>query len=475
MCSQTHKDPAPIAWDAAPATDFAITTINVPDRLDLQEVRAREAEDEYYRRPRFALDRYTVGLWGRRTLAVGVLAAAGWLLWTAVASLLRDFSEESIAARLSAGTGAEVTVAGRDFSLWPQPRLVLRDLRVDGLAIGEVSLQLRWSELVFAVRTGRWSALEAVVGPMQLTAPQSFALIALAPRLTVASAPPVAAIRLSEVSFPDFPLLPGKYEVVLRRPLEEAGQAPVTLTRLEGEGQMRLQIAPGRDGSVEFQMDAQDWRAPVGPAVTWNWVNATGRGTPQWLIVDSYAAASSIGVAQGLLVAASDVAWSVAGTAKSVDVDLPSLLRHLSGARADAAQPAPTPLTGTASVALSGGGHGATLSEAVGAARLAGPVSVRWGALNGVNLGVAATRGGGASGGLTRFTQLGAEAELSSAGLTLDRIVGRAGALATQGRLTVAPDLSLDGRLRVDLGSVRVQAPATLRVGGTALAPRFIQ
>jgi hypothetical protein len=45
--------------------------------------------------------------------------------------------------------------------------------------------------------------------------------------------------------------------------------------------------------------------------------------------------------------------------------------------------------------------------------------------------------------------------------------------MATRGQVAVAPDLKLSGAVRVDLGAERVQAPITLRVSGTAVAPRF--
>jgi hypothetical protein len=180
-------------------------------------------------------------------------------------------------------------------------------------------------------------------------------------------------------------------------------------------------------------------------------------------------------VAQGALVAAADVNWSIAATAKSVGVDLESVMRHVAGARPDDAAAPKSPLLGTASVSLIGGGHGPSLADALFVARLAGPVSVRWATLNGINLGLAATQGGAAesSGGITRFTELNALADVSHGSVLLTDIAGRAGAMAARGRVAVAPDLKLDGAVRVDLGTERVQAPITLRVGGTAVAPRF--
>jgi hypothetical protein len=97
--------------------------------------------------------------------------------------------------------------------------------------------------------------------------------------------------------------------------------------------------------------------------------------------------------------------------------------------------------------------------------------------LNGINLGLAATQGGaagaGSGGGLTRFTDLEASVVADRAGVQVRDIRGRAGAMSTRGDISVTPALALSGALRVDLGATRVQAPITVRVRGSALAPQF--
>jgi hypothetical protein len=152
-------------------------------------------------------------------------------------------------------------------------------------------------------------------------------------------------------------------------------------------------------------------------------------------------------------------------------------MRSLSGTAADDASAPKSPLLGTATVTFLGGGHGPSLSDALFGARLMGPVSVRFATLNGINLGLAATQGGAAAtgGGLTRFTELSALVDAGDGGVVVRDISGRAGAMSTRGQVNVAPDLKLSGSVRVDLGAERVQAPITLRVSGTATAPRFGQ
>jgi hypothetical protein len=463
-------------WDGSPATDFAITTVNVPDRLDMQEVRAREEEDGYQRKRWFSIDRYSVTVWSKRLVLLGVVGGLGWLGWTAAQPVVNEFNKEQIAARLSKAAGVPVSIREQSYAVWPQPKLSLLGVDVGGqLKFEEIALQMSWQEIVAAARMGRFTVAEAVIGPTKLDIRQAGALVDLGPKLAGAAGFGISSVRFSSVEFPQFDLLPHRYEVLLRR---SALPQPVVVRQLTGEGQMQLEISPAAGGEYGFQLEAQRWRAPIGPGVVWGNVSASGRVLPTAVVVDSYTAAGGMGAVQGALVAAADVDWSLAGTARSVNLDLESLMRYVGGGSPDEAAAARAPLLGTATMTLIGGGHGPSVGDALFSARMTGPVSVRWATLNGINLGLAATQGGAAStgggaGGITRFTELSADAEVSGAGLALRNVNGRAGAMATRGQVNVAPDLQLSGGLRVDLGADRVQAPINVRVSGTAVAPRF--
>src|SRR5882672_1862731 len=91
-------------WEAtAGSTDFVITTVNVPDRLDVQEVRAREDEDDD-RTERFRIDWYAIRAWVVRLLMLGLVAGAGLFAWEAVQPWRAALSSDRIAERLASSS-----------------------------------------------------------------------------------------------------------------------------------------------------------------------------------------------------------------------------------------------------------------------------------------------------------------------------------------------------------------------------------
>lgn len=484
MRSQSNRSPAAAVqqWELTRATDFAITTVNVPDRLDLQEVRARADEDDEAPRRRLVFDTYGLRVWFTRLLVVGILGAIAYFGYLALLPLRDDVSPAGIAARLTQGLGLAVRVAGTELRLTPTPRLVVTGVDVGGAyQLGEVSLHFNWDDALRALRGGSWLWGEAAVAPLKLDAAQGLALLKSLDAAAVAIPPTISTIRFESIELTGMPLLPNRYEVVARRG-PDGRFTPARLSEIGVEGRMKLTVVARHDRDwgdvVEFQLDAANWALPVGPAARWNEVVATGRVRTNLIEVDDYSLSGAFGTVQGQMVAARDVEWAVTGTARAPSLDLEAVLLHVMGGAAEERTKGPyaVPLNGTAVLSLLVAGRGETLLQAIDQSVAAGPLQVRWATLNGVNLGYAATRGGisaGTGGGMTRFSELKASATLGRAGLTVSGIRGRAGAMATRGEIRVAPDLGLSGALRVDLGAQRVQAPLNLRVGGTALQPQF--
>jgi hypothetical protein len=164
----------------------------------------------------------------------------------------------------------------------------------------------------------------------------------------------------------------------------------------------------------------------------------------------------------------------------TVGIDIPTVIQQASGVAVSTAANAPAPgagpMSGTAAIDATLVGGGSTLEEALAGLLADGEVTVRSAALNGINLGFAASRpsfNSSGAGATTRFTQFKSSFVAGSSGILFRKIHGLAGALSTRGEVSVAPNLALDGLLHVDLGGSRIQAPLRIHVRGTLTHPQF--
>jgi hypothetical protein len=236
---------------------------------------------------------------------------------------------------------------------------------------------------------------------------------------------------------------------------------------------MQVQFRPSTSepGAVDFELEAQRWAVPAGPRTRWSNVQANGSLRGNVLEVTSYALTGFFGITTGTVFVAGDVEWVVTGTAEAGKVDVETVLDSLGGQQSGAPV-RPAAMQGTAALSLVMLGRGATAEEAIVRSAIAGPFTVRFAVLNGINLGLAATQGVAASG-VTRFTEFGGTVVASANGVRFEETGGRAGAMVARGNFTVAPDASIAGVVRVELGGQRIQAPMTLRISGAAVKPRF--
>ncbi len=454
----------------AEATRFAITTVNVPDRLDLQEERDR-ADLEEYSDDRRRLD---LRLWMKRLIGfavVAVLIASGYGV---LQPLRSEVSPARVAERLTSVFKRPVSVADTEFRFSPTPRMIIRGIGVGDLKVEEASLLINWKDLWSAIRGGSWVWSEGTVAPMSMTTAQA-AAVALALPLGASELPSkISTLRFESVRISDSRLMPDRYEGLLRR-ADDGKFGPLVLRQLDTEGSMKLTLRPvTADGRavLDFRLDAERWNLPFGPKVRWNEVLATGRLDEKLIEIRTYTLAGFYGVVTGSIYAAGDVEWVVTGTVGGTNLDVEAILQTLrTGASGGEGAPV-TPLQGTATLDLAVAGRGPTLDDALAQAVIGGPFQVRWATLNGINLGLAATQGAMAAG-TTRFTEFNGVLGASLAGVRFENTGGRSGALGARGDFTVAPDMGLAGTVRVELGGQRIQAPITLRVRGNALTPRF--
>jgi hypothetical protein len=454
-------------WDPTVDTQFAITTISVPDRLDLQEERDRAEMAE------LALERRRINLrlWMKRLLGAAVVVVFAAALHALLKPALDETSAERVGARLTAVLKRPVTVQETEFRLTPTPRLVVHGIEAAGqFRLEETALLINWKDLWAAVGGGQWVWGEALIAPLTVTSGQALALARILPSHARELPATISTIRFQAVRVSDSRLLPGRYEAVLRRgPDRRFG--PLTVTELDAEsGPMRMQLrAVSETEAVEFDLHAERWALPVGPRAHWNEVRASGRLAANVIEVSAYTLAGFFGITTGTLLAAADPEWTISGTAGAANIDVESVFQAL---RPQGSAASAVPLQGTANLDLTLTGRGRTLDDAIAGMVVAGPFQLRGATLNGINLGLAAGQGVMAAGS-TRFTEFHGVVAASSAGIRFDQTGGRAGAMGARSDFTVSPSLDLAGALRVELGGQRVHAPINLRLRGTALEPRF--
>jgi hypothetical protein len=454
-------------WEAA--THFAITTVNVPDRLDLQEERDRAESDEIADEQR----RQAVRTWMKRLVVIAAIAVVGAALFSTVEPLQREVSAPRVAERLTEVFRQPVAVADTEFRFTPSPRMVIRGIRAGEVGVEEASLLINWKDLWSALRGGQWVWGEATIAPLSFTVEQARIIASALAAGANALSPKISTIRFESVRISGTELFPDRYEALIRRG-DDGRFGPLLVRQLDTDGAMKLALRPARtsDGRsvIDFRLDAERWTLPFGPKVRWSEVRANGRVDGKLIEISSYSLAGFYGVMTGMLYAASDVEWVITGRTAGTNVDIETVVSHLRKAPAgqDAAS---APFQGTANLDLTVVGHGSTLDEAVRQAVLAGPFQVRWATLNGINLGLAATQGATAAG-VTRFTEFDGTLGASSAGVRFEDTGGRAGALGARGDFTVDPEMKVAGTVRVELVGQRIQA-MTLRVRGSALEPHF--
>lgn len=462
--------PAPTtrSQDWEQATQFAITTVNVPDRLDLQEERDRAENDEIADEQR----RQTLRRWMKRLLVVAAIGVVGAALYSTVQPLQHEVSAAKVSERLTAVFRRPVAVADTDFRFSPSPRMVIHGIRAGDITIEEASILINWKDLWNALRGGQWVWGEATVAPMSVTSAQAKTLALALPAGASELPSKISTIRFESVRVSDMDMLAGRYEALLRRG-DDGRFGALVVRELDSEHPMRLTLRPGQaDGRqvVEFRLDAERWALPFGPRVRWNEVRATGRLDSRLIEITNYSLVGFYGAVTGMMYAATDVEWVITGRAAATNIDIEAVVQYLRQTP-QGQEPPPPPFQGTAALDLTVVGRGQTLEDAIAQSVVAGPFTVRWAALNGINLGLAATQGATA-GGVTRFTEFDGIVGASSAGVRFEETGGRAGALAARSDFTIAPDRDVAGSVRVELGGTRIQT-INLRVRGSALEPRF--
>ena len=164
-------------WDPNAGTDFAITTVNVPDRLDAQEVRARASADSAPPSVR----RFRRVDFGRALgwlLALAVLSAVVWGAVRVAGPLRTAISPRGVEGQISEALNVPVSVRATELRILPSPRLVVTDvLAHGGLRLPEITVNFNWRDAFRGLQTSAWVLGEARVAPADLTGDQALMLL----------------------------------------------------------------------------------------------------------------------------------------------------------------------------------------------------------------------------------------------------------------------------------------------------------
>lgn len=511
--SGRHSDP--------PSTDFAITSVNVPDRLDMLELHGRSHADSRRQR-HYAND---AGRWAFRIIVLGMVSVAGWGLARGYEAAHAGLSAAAISDRLTRSLGVPVTIASSRLRLSPSPHLQLDAVTLANVVtLPGVAVQIHVHDIGRFLVHQRldWGAVE--IAPFSLNVSQSRFLLLLLPRL--AGATPVhvgvlhcAALRLNGV----VPGATAPWEMSIRRRTEGASFDSVVLTQKSVRGSLNLAFhtlipteaasavrnpdpgsvpGPVPGGSlaaryptrypasyapgfapISFQIEGINAALPFIPSIPFDQFRAQGTVAMGRVALDSLLISDRRGSlsAQGIVQRQHRV-WNLSGGIVSAMLDVGATIGRNAGNLPSA--DIPPILEGTASVSGRFSGHGDTVAQAFGNLILLGAVSMRNGTLDGVDLGYAATHSGGidGSGGSTPFSLATAALQVGPDGITLRDFRMKAGALSVVGEATVSRRSGvgdgatevLSGKLYADLiDSTRTQAPVSVAVHGTVSQPRF--
>jgi hypothetical protein len=197
-------------WEAA--THFAITTVNVPDRLDLQEERDRADAEDLVDEQR----RRTLRLWMKRLVVAAAVGVLITVVYTTLQPLQREVSAPKVAERLTEGL-ATGRCCGHRVRFSPSPRMVIRGITTGDVRIDEASLLINWKDLWNALRGGQWVWGETTIAPMTVTFGQAGTLASALPAGANALPMKISTIRFESIRVSDTELLPGRYEALIRR------------------------------------------------------------------------------------------------------------------------------------------------------------------------------------------------------------------------------------------------------------------
>jgi hypothetical protein len=228
---------------------------------------------------------------------------------------------------------------------------------------------------------------------------------------------------------------------------------------------LKLQIAPQPNG-VRVVLDAQDWRAPFGPAFAFSHLSLEGIADKQQFASTRLSGRIGGGDLTGTLAARWEGPMIVGGELTLQGARLDDLI---SSASADVR--AKGVLTAKARYAMQADSASGLMEKTV----LGGTFAVTRGELTGIDLVRAVQTGGAAlNGGRTAFDELKGSVQLNGGRYSYRDLRLSSGPLDATGHVDVAPGGQLSGRVNAALSSGSgVMARGTYTVAGTVKDPKL--
>ena len=387
------------------------------------------------------------------TLAVLVAALVACLQFVSLTMFIPG-AQQKISARLQ----EPVTIASLRYPLLPTPRLVVegvligkgRPVKIDALTIPTLPFALLSDTPVFDTV----EAKGIIVDPDMLGAIPAWAM-----------APSAPGVRVNRLLLSRIQIQPTKRELgPFDGDIAFAADGKVSTAALKNE-KVTVGLTPLEGGQVRLSLSAREWRPPIGPAVTFNYLDFSGSANKAGLVVNDLQGRIAGGAVNATIAAKWDGPLSVEGELRTENVRLQEVM------------PAFTTQFLAAGLLQVNGRYSLrsdTLEGLFVAPRIDATFSVARGELRGIDLvrTLQASSGTAFRGGRTPFDEITGTVQIAGGRYSFRQLQLRSGQLSASGALDIAPGGELSGKLNAEVGAKgRVVARAIFNLAGTLQNP----
>lgn len=334
--------------------------------------------------------------------------------------------------------GQPVTMEDLRLHLLPRPRVVGHRISVGRRAQVLIS-ELEIEPDLFALASGR-RTLRLIRANRVVLDESVLALPGAMPKRAPAEALNVRRLVLTAVKLEHPKLELPLFDVDVRL---GAGLRLLEARLETHDAKLRLKVRPSGADALALHLNATHWKLPLGAPLAFDALEARGTLRKQQLHLESVEGALYGGKVAGAGQVEWGRQWEVAGKAQLAGVELVPLQVALGK---------PAKLSGRLNADAGFSTRAKVPAELRDALRLAGPFEVMGGVYQGVDLARAGELADGPrSGEATTFEELRGRVELSGQHVRLQPLCMRSPKLVAGGRVEIAPDKSLSGRLDISV------------------------